>query len=577
MKNTINKVFKSLTLMAALSVFLISCGNKEQGDEPNAEEVKIMENEFRQFADAVQNDLGKAYTEYAQAEWNAAIDGTEEKFAMAADAEKKFNALTADKVKFEELKKFRESGMINDELMSRELDRLYFEFLGNQIDTAKLNAITELQSEISKKYQNYRAVVDGKKFDDNLVEKTLKTCKDSKKLEKVWKAHKDLGPVVAEDLVKLVKMRNETARELGFDNFHTMSLKLSDQDPEEISKLFDELDELTKGTFAELKNEIDEYLIKDLKIKKEELMPWHYQNRYFQEAPSIYEINLDEYYADKDLVKLTGDYYAGIGMPIEKMIAASDLFPREGKNQHAFCTDIDVKKKDIRILCNIDSSYSWMNTMLHEYGHGVYFKYQDETLPWILDQPAHIFTTEAIAMMFGRMASNPMWMRDMLGISDEEMNKIAGTSFKILKLEQLTFSRWAQVMYRFEKSMYANPDQDLNKLWWDLVEKYQMIKKPEGRNMPDWATKIHVATVPCYYHNYLLGELLASQLYNYINTQVVKSPKGEMSGFANNKEAGQYLIDKVFKPAARYYWNDMIEKATGEKLTAKYYADQFVN
>ena len=37
------------------------------------------------------------------------------------------------------------------------------------------------------------------------------------------------------------------------------------------------------------------------------------------------------------------------------------------------------------------------------------------------------------------------------------------------------------------------------------------LKKPEGRNMPDWATKIHVALYPCYYHNYLLGELLASQ------------------------------------------------------------------
>jgi peptidyl-dipeptidase A len=29
-------------------------------------------------------------------------------------------------------------------------------------------------------------------------------------------------------------------------------------------------------------------------------------------------------------------------------------------------------------------------------------------------------------------------------------------------------------------------------------------------------------------------------------------------------------------PGARYKWNDMIERATGEKLTAKYYAKQFV-
>jgi hypothetical protein len=41
-------------------------------------------------------------------------------------------------------------------------------------------------------------------------------------------------------------------------------------------------------------------------------------------------------------------------------------------------------------------------------------------------------------------------------------------------------------MYRFEKAMYENPDQDLNQLWWNIVEKYQMMKEPEGRDMPDW-------------------------------------------------------------------------------------------
>ena len=48
----------------------------------------------------------------------------------------------------------------------------------------------------------------------------------------------------------------------------------------------------------------------------------------------------------------------------------------------------------------------------------------------------------------------------------------------------LIFSRWCQVMLRFEKAMYENPDQDLNKLWWDLVEKYQLVKRPDGPQRP---------------------------------------------------------------------------------------------
>jgi peptidyl-dipeptidase A len=102
-----------------------------------------------------------------------------------------------------------------------------------------------------------------------------------------------------------------------------------------------------------------------------------------------------------------------------------------------------------------------------------------------------------------------------------------------------------------------------------------MVKKPEGRNQPDWASKIHIATSPCYYHNYLLGELLASQLNHYVAATVLKSDNFRQS-YYGNAEVGKFLTDKVFMPGSRWYWNDMIEKATGEKLTAKYYADQFV-
>jgi peptidyl-dipeptidase A len=179
-------------------------------------------------------------------------------------------------------------------------------------------------------------------------------------------------------------------------------------------------------------------------------------------------------------------------------------------------------------------------------------------------------------MIFGRCSRNAEWMKSMLNITEADKVKIAEISFKALKMQQLVFSRWSQVMYRFEKGLYENPDQDLNKLWWDLVEKYQLLKRPEGRNEPDWASKIHIATSPCYYHNYLLGELLASQLNHYICKNILKTEDFKNPNYVNNKEIGKYLSEKVFGPGAKYKWNDMIEKATGEKLTPKYYADQFV-
>ena len=535
-----------------------------------------MNKEYDSLVKVFEGQIIPLYKVMTIAYWDASITGKDEDYKKSMDAEIAANKVMSDTSLFASFKKIKESGQITDSIKKRELEMIYNGMLTKQIDSTLMKQMVELSNQIEQKFSTFRAEVDGKKVSDNEIEDILSSSTDNKKLENAWVSVKKLGPVVADDIIKLVKLRNEVAKSLGFNNYHEMKLTLDDQDPKEVEQLFIELDNLTSKSFASLKDEIDTYLAKRLKIKKEELRPWHYQNRFFQEAPKIYNVDLDSYYKDKDIVALTKDYFGGINMDISGIIEKSDLFEKPGKNQHAYCTDID-NEGDVRVLCNVKPNQKWMSTMLHEFGHASYDKYIDPSLPFFLREPAHTFTTEAVAMIMGRLASNATWMQSMLKIDDKEKQKISEESFKMLRLEQLVFSRWAQVMYNFEKGMYANPDQDLNKLWWDLVEKYQMMKRPEGRNEPDWATKTHIATSPCYYHNYLLGELLASQLNNYIVTNIIKGNDFKNPSYVNNKEIGNYFIEKVFKPGRKYYWNEMIEKATGEKLTAKYYAKQFVD
>lgn len=560
------KIFNRIILVIALFSVIAVDGCKNNKSK--------MHNELLTFIKKFESVVQPLSKESSLAYWNASISGKDEDWAKAEKLNIELTKVFSNKEDFATLKRIKDAESITDELLKRQLDVMYNAYLGNQVDTGLLNSVISMQTEIEQKYSNFRADVKGKKLSDNQVEEVLKSSTNSTELKLTWEGHKAIGPVVAQDIINLVKKRNEIAKQLGFTNYHEMSLKLSEQDPEEISSLFDELDNLTRDSFAGLKMEIDSYLSKRDNIKTENLMPWHYQNRFFQEPPAIYSINLDKYYEGRNIETLTTDYYASIGLDIRDMLATSDLYEKPGKNQHAYCIDID-NLGDVRVLCNIKPNASWMGTMLHEFGHANYDKYIDQQLPYVLRNPAHTFTTEAIAMFFGRMSSNAQFLVDMQLTDTSDARKVAEESFKVLRLEQLTFSRWAQVMYRFEKALYENPDQDLNKLWWDLVEKYQMIKRPADRNQPDWASKIHIATSPCYYHNYLLGELLASQFNHYLAATVLNSD-GSGQSYFGNKEVGDYFKDKVFSPGARYSWNQMIEKATGEKLTAKYYAEQFV-
>ncbi len=550
-------------LLSALMVLLM-CGKNEFAEE-----------NVRAFINDLEQRLKPLSIAANQAYFDASISGDEADYKKSETAQIQFEKALANRDDFDKIKKYREKAILTDSVLKRELDVYYLMFLGKQLPEEQLSKLIEKQTAVEAKYNTFRVQYNGESVTDNRVEEILKTETDSRKLQDIWENSKKIGELVAADIIELVRLRNEIATALGYANFHAMELALSEQDPQQIEQLFDELDTLTRDRFAQLKGAIDQTLSQKYGIRPEGMQAWHYQNRFFQEAPAIFPVNLDQYYQDQDIAQLTRDYYQGIGLPIEDILAKSDLYEKPGKFQHAYCTDID-RQGDVRVVCNIKANQSWMGTMLHEMGHAVYSKYYDQRLPWILHDAAHPFTTEAIAMMIERMAVNAQWMKEMVGISEEESEKISEPAFKSLQLEQLVFSRWAQVMYRFEKSMYENPDQDLNALWWQLVEKYQMIKAPEGRNAPDWAAKIHVALFPVYYHNYLMGAILASQLQYYIGHTVLAQSDQPSPALLKDARIGQFLTDKVFHPGALYPWNEMIEKATGEKLTAKYYANQFV-
>lgn len=533
-----------------------------------------MEEKFREFLKIYESKVVELSRENSLSYFEASISGKPEDYQRSSELQLKLSKIFTNKDDFAKLKSFKDSGEIVEPLLKRQLELIYNSYAENQYEEKLLEEIIALSTKVEEAFATYRADVGGKNLTDNQIDEILSESTNSVELEETWKASKQIGELVEKDVIELVKKRNLAANQLGYKNYHEMSLMLSEQSAEEIEILFDELDELTRDAFVKLKNEIDSFLCQKHSIAPEQLLPWHYQDKFFQHGPKIYSVELDSYFKEKDIEQLTKEYFNGIGLNIDDLISKSDLYEKEGKYQHAYCTDID-RCGDVRVVCNTKPTHRWMSTMLHEFGHAAYDKFINPILPWSLRSHAHIFTTEAIAMMFGRFTSIPVWLRDVAGISNEEVDKISSACFNSLRLEQLVFTRWVQVMYRFEKSMYENPDQDLNLLWWKLVERYQLIKKPAGRNNADWASKIHVALYPAYYHNYMLGELLASQLFSYITKNILE-PTDSVS-FFQNKKAGEFLKIEFFSPGASLNWRELVQRATKEPLSAKHYASQFID
>jgi len=179
----------------------------------------------------------------------------------------------------------------------------------------------------------------------------------------------------------------------------------------------------------------------------------HATNQWTRSLLGDAEADLGPLLAGRDNVELTVAAYDGMGLETRHLLDRADLRPRPGKDQHAFCLDID-RAGDIRVLANVAPGEESLDTMLHEVGHAVYDDHVDRLLPWALRCPPQPLATEAVALMLGRLRRDPEF----------------------------------------------------------LVESLQGLRRPEGRTTPDWASKIHLAVAPVYYQSYLLGELMAFQV-----------------------------------------------------------------
>jgi peptidyl-dipeptidase A len=162
------------------------------------------------------------------ADWKANASGKDEDFKASEEAQNRLDAALADTAKFAVLKGLRaELAKADgaDPLVARQIELLYLQYLGRQVDPDLLKKMSAKSSAITQAFNVYRPEVDGKKLAESEVDQILKENRDTQYRKQVWTASKGVGKVVEKDLKELVALRNEAARKLGFDDYYDMELQ----------------------------------------------------------------------------------------------------------------------------------------------------------------------------------------------------------------------------------------------------------------------------------------------------------------------------------------------------------------
>jgi peptidyl-dipeptidase A len=474
----------------------------------------------------------------------------------------------ADPERFATLTTWRESRAAGgDALVARQVDSFWRDYLGAQEDAATRDELVRLTAEQQGLFNRFRASFDGREWSENDLNDELAATTDPARARAIWEAAKQIGGQAEERALRIVRLRNQSARSQGFRDAYQRGLTLSEVDEQRLFDLLDGLERASDGPYRAAKAALDRQLAERFRIAVDDLRPWHYGDPFFQRPPRSSGPDLDREFADKDPEPLAIAACDSIGLDVRGILNRSDLYPKPGKNQHAFCTWVQPDGSDVRVLCNLNRSHRWTATLLHELGHAVAAEYADRTLPTPVVLWPNGIIAETESQTIERMASDARWFHEVVGVPAERARALADALHERERLSQLVMTRWSLVQAHFERQIHADPEADLRTIWWDLVERFQLIRRPDGRDAPDWAAKIHNANFPGSYYVYILGELVVSQLHNALLREV--------GGLYGHPEAGAFLRERLFKLGGQHDWERTVELATGQPLAVDAYVQEW--
>lgn len=539
-------------------------------------------------------------TAASEAAWLASTDVSEEHTEGQVVAVLDVSRFVGSPEVIEEAKRLLGQRDQLGEMIGRELEKVLLraaEAPGTipEVVEARTKAEAE-QSAIQDGFEFTHAPADGGApviLSANDIDRELLTNRDLDARRAFWEVSKTIGTPLRDGLLRLRDLRNQVARELGYDDF--FALQVADY-----GVTVDEMMALCDGFLADVRpiyEQLHAWAKHSLAARygvepPEGMIPAHWlSNRWGQDWPGLVDgVDMDAPFAGKPKEFITEQaerFYISLGFPAlpRSFYEKSDLYPvPEGsarkKNSHASAWHMDLKE-DVRSLMSIEPNSYWFGTAHHELGHIYYYmSYSTPEVPYLLREGANRAFHEGIGDLIGLAAGQRPYLKQ-VGLLAKEAEAADPVTFLLqtaLDGASIVFLPWsAGVMTRFERDFYAGEIEDgaLNAAWWSIVGQHQGIAPPGDRpeTLCDAATKTHINDDPAQYYDYAIGTVLKFQLHDHICRAILKQDPADCN-YHGNREVGTFLRD-ILSVGATRDWRTLLRETTGSDLTAKPMVDYF--
>lgn len=493
------------------------------------------------------------------ADWNYSTNSNQKNKQLNDAAYQSHLDFYSDKEIRKKLLKFKKAG-ISDPKLKLDLKELLDTFSGEKESITKLNTeIDSMEKAISKKIDDHTPEIDGKKYTIYELSDMLEKETDPKKRKKIYYAYKvtnsnDMAP----EIIKLVNKRNLLAKAHGYSDYFSYAMeRVYGMDEKFIFRMLNYAFFQTNNLYSKIRGQEDIQLAKTFGIKPANLKPWHYDLR-LGENP-LTEVN-KKLPNIKTVKSIAIGMLRSMGWDINNSPITLDLLSRKNKIKSCYCTSVD-SNKDVRILANLKKNIDSIEYLAHELGHAVYGVGISDKIAYSKREDAYV-PSEAIALLMEKLLYHDGFLAKKLNLPKETVEKLKIEKLKI----DLNFTRKMLLYITFEKQMYANPNQDLSKLWHSLIKKY-LFKNPPPELNNEWTNIEHFLNYPAYLPNYFKAGMMLAQIH--------ETAEKKLGNLTQNKNTAEFFRTKLFRFGKSIDEDELVRRFCGKHLSVNAFCDQF--
>lgn len=524
-------------IFLAMGIHLSSC----KTDPPRPAPPKVSsKDELIVYLDSLERRYEAACKEMGIANWNSYSKESPYNLDSAKAGLARVFLDSASRSIIEEWRS--KANSLADKPLTRRLNLWHRCFIGGSIYADP--EIAARENALQERITNFKFAHKGSPITRAGVSNTLRQEKKQKERRSLWRVTSQLSATTTGDLHKLIALRNEKARSFGFANYYSLALHLQAIDEPWLMKTLDLLEEKTREPFQKF------ILASKKKLRIKEMGPWDFDYA-LREGASL----PGKYFPSDSVFAILHRFEKGIGFKVDSLPIKEVVMdiPYGGLS-----LAITIPT-DSRFLVNPTKGKGFYSTAFHEYGHSL--KAVQTNVPhailkgyeWIPGAQCAAFE-EGVADLHGEFTDDSLWLSTF-------------TKAKPKEIEHYLESRGIPALYRLrrllkdfaiEYELYKDPSQNAAALEREAFRKYLLVEL-DSTEAHQYAASIWYTSYPCYYQNYILAGMIATQLHEALSDKFGRRKSVDST-------VAPWMINHLYASGESLEWTERIRNATGKSL-----------